>query len=217
MTPVVYDLTGKCQVMEWGQDATELLGLPRDHYSVHISDRVGVLIDFEDPTAPKGLRMHLWVEQVGCVLPPSQPYDIHKMVAAPVDQLGLKTLIKVNEHLTRHHCTDVIKMKIKKTVCLRVPLIMATEREIEVLQVIVKGDSEFDWPGGSRRLQKTVRPEAPIANRFGFPVESRVRQIYVPDRDGPPDECVIYFILDATPDRKTIKVGYVSNKWLNLM
>ncbi|CAJ0570659.1 unnamed protein product, partial [Mesorhabditis spiculigera] len=89
MTPVVYDLTGKCQVMEWGQDATELLGLPRDHYSVHISDRVGVLIDFEDPTAPKGLRMHLWVEQVGCVLPPLVPYDIHKMVAAPVDQLGL--------------------------------------------------------------------------------------------------------------------------------
>ncbi|CAJ0570658.1 unnamed protein product, partial [Mesorhabditis spiculigera] len=100
-------------------------------------------------------------------------------------------------------------MKIKKTVCLRVPLIMATEREIEVLQVIVKGDSEFDWPGGSRRLQKTVRPEAPIANRFGIQLESRVRQIYVPDRDGPEDECVIYFILDATPDRKTIKIGLI--------
>ncbi|CAJ0571143.1 unnamed protein product, partial [Mesorhabditis spiculigera] len=229
LTPVAYDITSKSLVMEWGQDATYMLDLPRDHYSVDISDSVGILIDFEEPTATKGLRIHLGKEHVGCVLPPLIPHDIRKMVAAPVDELGLsliaaigqgvtlmiyqpetETLIKVNEHFPRDHCTDVgfgkvNKVKIKKVVCLRVLLFVATDSEIEVLQFIVKGDSEC-W---SHRLRETIRPEAPIEHRFDFWVGSRVRQIYIPDRDGPEDECVLYFILDATPDSTTIKVGMV--------
>ncbi|CAJ0576655.1 unnamed protein product, partial [Mesorhabditis spiculigera] len=233
LTPVAYDIKAKSLVMEWGQDALHMLDLPRDHYSVDISDSLGILIDFEEPTAKKGLRIHLGKERVGCVLPPLIPHDIRKMVAAPVDELGLsliaaighgvtlmiyqpetETLIKVNEHFPRDNCNDVgfgkvNKVKIKKVVCLRVLLFVATDSEIEVLQVIVKGDSEFDWPGWSNRSRETIRPEAPIAHRFGFWVGSRVRQIYIPDQEGPENECVIYFILDATPDSTTIKVGMV--------